>query len=122
MILKCKQITTILAIIDSRLCLAPPSLLKCFGLRQQNSPWSVRIGNFKRSLGQGNVFTLVCDSAHRGCTPPEQTPPGQTTPGRQPPLGRYPLGSHPLGRHPHADTSKADAPWADTPYRQTSHP
>ena len=47
----------------------------------------------KRSLGQGNVFTPVCDSVHGEVSTPLHAappPPGQT----------------PLGRHP---------PWADTP-------
>ena len=51
-------------------------------------------------LQQGNVFTPVCHSVHRGGLgrhPPGQTP-GQT------PLARHPLGRHRPGRH---------APWAD---------
>ena len=31
-------------------------------------------------LGQGDVFTPVCDSVHRGQTPPWQTPPGRHPP------------------------------------------
>ena len=85
----------------------------------------------KRSLWQGNDFTLLCHSVHRGrgCLPhcmlgyippsldrhpPWQTPTRQThplgrhsqadTPLGKHPLGRRPLGKHPLGRHPWADS------------------
>ena len=51
----------------------------------------------KRSLGQGNVLTPVCDSVQRGCV--ADTPSRQT----------------PLFRHPQADTPNADNP----PLRQT---
>ena len=56
-------------------------------------------------LGQGNVFTGVCDSLHRGegvclsaCwdTPPGADPP-QT---RHPPGSRHPPGADPPSRHP----------------------
>ena len=56
----------------------------------------------KRSLGQGNIFTPVCHSVHRGEY-----------------LGRYPLGRYPppnrypLGRYPQAGTP----PWAGTPWQ-----
>ena len=43
----------------------------------------------KRSLGQGNVFTPVSHSVHRGCLPPcmlDYMPPyADTSPGRHPP-------------------------------------
>ena len=75
-------------------------------------------------LGQGNVFTGVCDSVHRRglpqCMlryhplPPDQTPPGADTP---PPLGPDPPGSRhtPLSRHP-------TPPWEQTPPEQTQPP
>ena len=57
-------------------------------------------------LRQGNVFTPVCHSVHRGSaippwadtpgqTPPRQTPPRQTPPGQTPPGQILPLGRHP---------------------------
>ena len=57
----------------------------------------------KRSLGQGNVFTHVCQSfcSRRGASAPLHA------------------GIHPQGRHPWADTPSrhpwADTPWADPP-------
>ena len=83
----------------------------------------------QRSCGQGNIFTPVCHSVHRGgvCLsaywdttpphPPEQThsSPGADTPPEQtPPRSRHPWKqTHPpgAGRHP---------PGADTP--QSRHP
>ena len=55
----------------------------------------------KRSLRQGNIFTPVCHSVHRG---------GAMQGGMQ--WGRYPLGRHTplLGKHPLADTPQADTP------------
>ena len=67
-------------------------------------------------LGQGNVFTGVCDSVLRGvclpqctpswaCTPPGLVPPRQVPPGQvHPPPARYTPGQvppevHPLGRY-----------------------
>ena len=51
------------------------------------------------TLRQGNVFTSVCHSVHRGDSlgrpPPEQTPPADIPPGRQPP-GQTPPGRYPL--------------------------
>ena len=45
----------------------------------------------KRSLGQGNIFTPVCHSVHRGGVP-GQVPPGQVhPPGRYTPQTRYNL-------------------------------
>ena len=48
----------------------------------------------QRSCGQGNIFTPVCHSVHRGAclrqTPPEQTPTGSDTPpGQTPPGTKY---------------------------------
>ena len=68
-------------------------------------------------LGQGYIFTGVCDSVHRGgevpgqvsplCadTPPRQTPPWpDTPPGQTPPGTKYTplpgLSTTPLARHP----------------------
>ena len=63
----------------------------------------------KRSLGQGNIFTLVCHSVHRGGSasvhagiptlpPGSRHPPGSRPPSgsRPPPLGADP----PRSRHP----------------------
>ena len=53
----------------------------------------------KRSLGQGNAFTPVCDSVYRGVLPHCML--GYTPQGRHPP-GRPPLGRHlPSGQTPH---------------------
>ena len=65
----------------------------------------------QRSCGQGNIFTPVCHSVHRGegvclsaCwdttppgadTPQEQTPPGPDPPSRHPPRTRPPQNRHP---------------------------
>ena len=60
-------------------------------------------------LRQGNVFTSVCHSVHRGCLgghPPGRHLPGQTAPWADP-QGRHPIGQ----TTPWADTSS----WADTP-------
>ena len=65
-------------------------------------------------LRQGNVFTPVCHSVHRGVS---ATPLGRHIPGQTPP-GRHPMGRHPPGRHPQADTPRQTSPLADTP-RQT---
>ena len=52
----------------------------------------------KRSLGQGNIFTPVCHSVHRGGCLPQcmlgYHPPGSTTPGKHTPLGSTPHGKH----------------------------
>ena len=53
----------------------------------------------KQSLGQGNVFTPVCDSVHGVCLPHcmlGYTPPWQTPPDRHPPWADTPLHRHPL--------------------------
>ena len=43
----------------------------------------------KRSLWQGNVFTLVCHFVHKGETVlPDRDPPGQRPPGQRPPYGK----------------------------------
>ena len=68
----------------------------------------------KRSLGQGNVFTPVCQSfcsqgeEHSlGVHPLGRHPPRQTPPPGQKPQGRHHL---PLGRNPKADTPLARHP------------
>ena len=66
-------------------------------------------------LGQGYVFTGICDSVHRGGSPAGRTPPWQgdppgkevdreNTPGKETPLGRTPPPSRetPQGRPPPA--------------------
>ena len=69
-------------------------------------------------LGQGNVFTGVCDSVNRGVclsacwdTPPEQTPPQSRPPQSRPPQSRLPWDQTPQSRHP---------PGADPPPRAHS--
>ena len=92
----------------------------------------------KRSFGQGNVFTPVCDSVNRGGvpdqapprdqagTPPDQagTPPDQAgTPGtRHPPPrpGRYPPPRP--GRNPPPDQGGTPLDQAGTPQDQTPPP
>ena len=72
----------------------------------------------KRSLGQGNLFTPVCHSVHRGRgsaqTPWMQTPPGC----RAPELSRSPK----LGRPPRCRPTRswAEPPDADPLLRSTS--
>ena len=76
-------------------------------------------------LGQGNVFTGVCDSVHRGCLPQcmlGYTPP----PGSRHPPGVDPMEQTPRSRHPPQQTPpRADTPWrrhppgVDTPREQT---
>ena len=70
-------------------------------------------------LPQGNVFTPVCHSVHRGAVClsagwdthiPWADPPRADTPLGRHPLGRHPLGRHPLGRHPRADTPLGTPP------------
>ena len=57
----------------------------------------------KRSLGQGNIFTPVCHSVHRGGLPSRRPPGKEAPPGRETSLGRRhpPARETPLGwRHP----------------------
>ena len=60
----------------------------------------------QQSCGQGNIFTPVCHSVHRGSASvhagiPPTNPPEGRPPGRQTPLGGRPPGSrHPLGGRP----------------------
>ena len=72
----------------------------------------------QRSCGQGNIFTPVCHSVHRGVsasvtTPPRETPREQTPPpGADTPQERTP----PRSRHPPgADTPQKHPPWEATP-------
>ena len=79
------------------------------------------------NLGQGNVFTGVCDSVHRGGPasvhdgippPQEQTPPGSRhPPGAETPQEQTP----PRSRYPHwrRHPPGADPPEVDTPREQT---
>ena len=69
-------------------------------------------------LGQGYVFTGVCDSVHGGdvclsacrdTTPPKQTPPRVDTPQADPPEHTPPREQTPQGRHP-LQSSRADHP------------
>ena len=66
----------------------------------------------KRSLGQGNVFTSMCHSVHRGggrpgglgrlprSRSPRSRPPRQTLPGCRPPgIHQQAGGTHPTGMH-----------------------
>ena len=63
-------------------------------------------------LQQGNVFTPVCHSVHRGClSHPGQTPSWADTPGQTSPLGRPPGKTPPL-------PGQTYTPWADTPPAQ----
>ena len=84
----------------------------------------------KRSLGQGNIFTPVCHSVHRGGgstwpadTPLEQTPSGTryTPPDQVHPLEQTPPGP---GTPPQADTPPGPGtpPGADTPPQDQVHP
>ena len=59
----------------------------------------------QQQLRKGNIFTLVCDSVHRGGvwadSPPGRHPLGRHLPWADAPLGRHPSGqTAPLGRHP----------------------
>ena len=67
----------------------------------------------KRSCGQGNIFTPVCQSVHRGVFASVHA--GIPTPlGADNPLGsRHPWSRHPLSRHP---------PWEQTPPRSRNSP
>ena len=98
----------------------------------------------QRSCGQGNVFTAVCDSVHRGgvCLSacwdtPQETPQrrkhlqeGGTTPRRRPPRRRHPQeGDPPEGGTPQegaprrrdpqeGGTPKKEAPKKETPMKE----
>ena len=70
----------------------------------------------KRSLGQGNIFTPVCHSVHRGGSASRHarlpTPP---PPGSRPPRTRHPPQSRPSGtRHPPG--TRHPLPGPDTPH------
>ena len=77
-------------------------------------------------LGQGNIFTGVCDSVHRGGLP--QCMLGYQPPlwSRHPPWSRTPRTRPPGSRAPLLDQTPplpgADPPGADTPQEQTSTP
>ena len=92
----------------------------------------------KRSLEQGNVFTPVCHSVHRGVCPtlPHRQTGGWADPPRQTPLDADPLGRPPWMQTPprptflDADppppmqtpwmqTPPVQAPWMQVPWMQT---
>ena len=55
----------------------------------------------KRSLRQGNIFTPVCHSVHRGGLPSRRPPLAGSPPGRRhPPAGRPPGKEAPLAGRP----------------------
>ena len=67
-------------------------------------------------LGQGNVFTGVCDSVHRGGvyasgTPPGRHPPGQTPPRADPPRLSTPLGLSTPPATKYAPPGLSTPPW-----------
>ena len=80
-------------------------------------------------LGQGNVFTGVCDSVHRGggCLPECMLgyPPGADSPRPD-----TPPGADPPSRHPHWEQTapwtrhppRSRPPWEQTHTPQTRHP
>ena len=81
----------------------------------------------KRSLGQGNIFTPVGHSVHRGGSPIKETPLGR----RHPPAGRPPWegGTLPAGRPPWdggippgRETPGKEAPPAGRPPRREAPP
>ena len=62
------------------------------GVPRTRAPFSVQFLPPATKLGQGNIFTGVCDSVHRGCGVPQcmlgyHNPPGTRHP---PGPGRYP--------------------------------
>ena len=65
-----------------------------------------------QKLRQGNVYTPVCHSVHKGEGVSGSHSPGQTSPGQTFPHGQ----TLALGRH----TPQADIPSADPPPRQTA--
>ena len=86
-------------------------------LLQGNSVFFILLANTTPNatqLRQGNVFTHVCHSVHRGCVYPSMhwgrhspwaDTPQQTPPGRPPWADTpYPLADNPLGRHPPKQT------------------
>ena len=100
-------------------CTPPPSVHAPQRiLRDAVNEWTVHIllecmlvTTRKRSLGQGNIFTPVCHSVHKGGVPgqvppspgqvhPPGTPPGRFTPGGRYTSGRYtPPGAVHAGRY-----------------------
>ena len=86
----------------------------------------------QRSCGQGNIFTPVCHSVHRGPgvseaepPPPKVRPPGRRYPRQHTPPGSRPIpGSRPPGsRHHPQQTSprtRPAPPEADSSIRSTS--
>ena len=81
----------------------------------------------QRSCGQGNIFTPVCHSVHRGgvClsyqTPPSRHPPGADTPPREqtPPGADTPQSKHPLEQTPPQSRHTPPQEQTHTPQEQT---
>ena len=88
-------------------------------------------------LGQGYVFTGVCDSVLRGCLPQcmlgYHTPPRADTPWEQTPWNRHPLGADTPTPSPGADTPlgtdtpeqtppRTGTPWSRHPLPRSRHP
>ena len=94
-------------------CMPPPQRIP----RDADNEWTVHIllecmlvTTRKRSLGQGNIFTSLCHSVHKGGGvpgqvppspgqvhhPPRYTPPGAVHAGR---YGQQAGGTHPTGMH-----------------------
>ena len=96
----------------------PPGAYHNGGVNENLTPAATK-------LGQGNVFTGVCDSVHRRVSAsvhPGIHPPGADTPqSRLPPEQTPPTPSrHPLGADtpPGADPPGTDPPWEQTPPRK----
>ena len=70
----------------------------------------------QQSCGQGNIFTPVCHSVHRGGLP--QCMLGYHPPREQSPLEQTPQSRHPLGQTPpppEQTPPKQTPPWEQTP-------
>ena len=82
----------------------------------------------KRSFGQGNIFTPVCHSVHRGGVSAPNFRGGRGVPGEVPPRqtplppGRHPPGRHPPGRHPPGQAPPRQAPPWQAPPRAGTPP
>ena len=83
----------------------PPADGYCYG--RYAPSWNAFLLPATTKLGQGNAFTGVCDSVHRGAlpqcmldTPQTRHPPAQTPPRPDPPLEQTPPGGDPLPNPP----------------------
>ena len=95
--------------VTARFTQLPTSILPVAGLTLRDHSTHQAHSQLKRflpaatKLGQGNVFTGVCDSVHGGCLPqcmlgyhpPEQNPTRKQTPA----YGQRAAGTHPTGMH-----------------------